>query len=94
MRLVLYQREACPYCQVVRKKLTSQELPALMVPVEKNGEDRKELLEISGQQKVLVLVDDKAIIVGSTDLLTLNLITGSKPIKTRNRLISQIRFSC
>ncbi|MCP4756098.1 MAG: DUF302 domain-containing protein [Proteobacteria bacterium] len=67
--LTLYQREACPYCQIVRKKLTMLNLPALMVPVERKGEDRKILAEISGQNAVPVLVDGGQVICGSQEIL-------------------------
>ncbi|MBU3917949.1 DUF302 domain-containing protein [bacterium] len=67
--LTLYQREGCPYCQLVRKKLTTLNLPALMVPVEEQGKDRKELRKISGQQAVPVLIDGETIVNDSIKIL-------------------------
>jgi len=67
--LTLYQREGCPYCQMVRKKLNQLGLKVLMVPVEEKGEDRQELIQVSGQQSVPVLVDQGKVVVESTAIL-------------------------
>lgn len=67
--LILYQRETCPYCQIVRKKLSVLNLPVLLIPVEKNGADRKELIELSGQRSVPVLKNGDDIINGSEKIL-------------------------
>lgn len=68
--LVLYQRETCPYCQIVRKKLSQLNQPVFLVPVEKKGADRKELLELSGQRSVPVLTHGDEVITGSQEILT------------------------
>jgi uncharacterized protein (DUF302 family)/glutaredoxin len=68
-RLTLYQREACPYCQIVRKKLTLLNQPFMSMPVPVKGEDRKELIEITGQQQVPALVDGDQILTGSDKIL-------------------------
>jgi uncharacterized protein (DUF302 family)/glutaredoxin len=67
--MTLYQREGCPYCQLVRKKLNLVNQPFLSVPVAANGADRKELIEISGQNEVPVLVKGEDVIVGSQKIL-------------------------
>lgn len=67
--LILYQREECPYCQLVRKKLTLLQLPFLSMPVEPAGVDRKELIELSGQNEVPVLVHNGDVIIGSREIL-------------------------
>jgi len=67
--LVLYQRETCPFCQIVRKKLSLLNLPVLLMPVEKTGSERKALKELSGQQQVPVLADGEEVIVGSEQIL-------------------------
>lgn len=67
--LTLYQREGCPYCQVVRKKLNQLGLRVMLVPVEADGEEREELKRVSGQQSVPVLVNQNAVIVESTAIL-------------------------
>ena len=69
-RLILYQRETCPYCQVVRKKLSLLNQPFMSIPVPGKAEDRKELREITGQQKVPALVDGDHIVTGSENILT------------------------
>lgn len=67
--LVLYQREECPYCQLVRKKLTLLGLPFMSMPVEQKGVDRKELIGLSGQNEVPVLVHGDNVITGSRKIL-------------------------
>lgn len=67
--LILYQRETCPYCQLVRKKLNLLGLRFLLVPVEQNGKDREEVRKISGQQSVPVLVDQGKVLVESNAIL-------------------------
>lgn len=67
--MTLYQREGCPYCQLVRKKLTLVNQPFLSVPVAANGADRKDVIRISGQNEVPVLVNGEDTIVGSQKIL-------------------------
>jgi uncharacterized protein (DUF302 family)/glutaredoxin len=67
--LVLYQLENCPYCQIVRKKLSQLNLPVQLVPVEAQGADRHSLFELSGQRSVPVLSDDENVVVGSDRIL-------------------------
>lgn len=67
--LILYQREGCPYCQIVRKKLDQLGLRYLAIPVEKNGEERDELRKVSGQTAVPVLVDRAKVIVESQEII-------------------------
>lgn len=67
--LVLYQRETCPFCQIVRKKLSLLNLPVLLMPVEATGSDRKALIELSGQQKVPVLANGDEVVIGSERIL-------------------------
>ncbi len=67
--IALYQREGCPYCQLVRKKLEALDLSVLIVPVEEQGKDRKELIRISGQQKVPTLVDGAVAVMETVNIL-------------------------
>lgn len=67
--MTLYQREGCPFCQLVRKKLTILQQPFLSIPVESNGADRKELIELTGQNEVPVLVDGDETVIGSGSIL-------------------------
>jgi uncharacterized protein (DUF302 family)/glutaredoxin len=68
--ITLFQREGCPYCQLVRKKLTLLEQPFLSVPVPVNGTDRKELIERTGQNEVPALINGDDTIIGSRNILT------------------------
>lgn len=67
--IILYQREGCPFCQIVRKKLGLLNLPVLLVQVEAKGKDRQELFEISGQRSVPVLKDKDQVITESADII-------------------------
>ena len=67
--LTLYQREECPFCQLVRKKLTLLGLTVTMIQVEENGTDRQQLMEVSGQKAVPVLVDGEKVITDSSQIL-------------------------
>jgi uncharacterized protein (DUF302 family)/glutaredoxin len=68
--ITLYQREECPFCQLVRKQLTLLGLNAALIQVEENGADRQQLIEVSGQKAVPVLVDDDEILTDSARILT------------------------
>jgi len=67
--MMLYQRESCPYCQIVRKKLDLLKQPVLLVPVEESGAERLALIKVSGQQQVPVLVDGSTVVNGSGQIL-------------------------
>lgn len=67
--LTLYQREDCPYSQIVRKKLDQLGLRVVLVPVEENGKSFRELIQVSGQQSVPVLVDRGKVVVESKAIL-------------------------
>ncbi|MBU2511021.1 DUF302 domain-containing protein [bacterium] len=67
--VILYQREACPYCQIVRKKLELLNLSVLLIPVEERGGDRTELIRVSGQKSVPVLVDNGKVIAESAAII-------------------------
>lgn len=67
--LVLYQRENCPFCQIVRKKLSQLNQPVQLVPVEAKGANRHALFELSGQRAVPVLADGETVITDSEKIL-------------------------
>ena len=67
--LTLYQREECPFCQLVRKKLTLLGLAVTMIQVEENGLDRHQLIELTGQKAVPALIDGEEIITDSSRIL-------------------------
>lgn len=58
----LYQFESCPYCQMVRQRMSELELTYVNVNVPRNKPDRKEVYEVSGQWTVPVLVDGDVIL--------------------------------
>jgi glutathione S-transferase len=66
--LELYQYEECPYCQVVRRKLSELGLDYLCrnAPWGRPDKDRP-LLALSGQTKVPFLIDaDEGVYLGDT----------------------------
>lgn len=65
----LYQREGCPFCQIVRKKLDLLHLPVLLIPVPPKSDERDELFDLSGQRSVPVLVDQDQVITESKSIL-------------------------
>lgn len=65
----LYQREDCPYCQMVRKKLDLLNQPVLLIPVEPDQKDRDELFHVSGQRSVPVLIDGEETLTDSQAIL-------------------------
>jgi glutaredoxin 3 len=60
--LKLYQLTGCPYCEMVQKKLAELRLPyqAIEVPAERYL--REEVLKVSGQYLVPVLVDGETVL--------------------------------
>ncbi len=67
--LTLYQVEWCPYCHRVRQKMTQLELRYVCVNVPARKERRDEVREISGQERVPVLVDGKTVVRGSAAIV-------------------------
>lgn len=67
--LTLYQVEWCPYCHRVRQLLTEHGLTYTTVNVPALREERTELVAVSGQESVPVLVDGERVLVGSDEAL-------------------------
>jgi glutathione S-transferase len=67
--ITLYQVEWCPYCHRVRQTLTELGLTytAVNVPFDRSG--RHELVEVSGQEGVPVLVDGEKVLTTSADIV-------------------------
>lgn len=65
----IYQLADCPYCQMVQRKLSYLGLSYLAIPVPKNQEDRKDVLEVSGQPSVPVIVDGDQVVNDSQKIL-------------------------
>jgi glutaredoxin 3 len=65
----LYQVEWCPYCARVRSRLTDLEITYINVNVPRSKADRKELIEVSGQNGVPTLVDGDVIIADDDEAI-------------------------
>lgn len=63
----LYQREACPYCQPVRKRLTELQVRYVLVNVPKERSERHELLALTGAHFIPAIVSDDAVIAGKLE---------------------------
>jgi len=60
--LTLYQFESCPYCQMVRQKLSDLELTYKSVCVSPDRDRRPGVIQVSGQASVPVLVDGNVVL--------------------------------
>jgi glutathione S-transferase len=58
----LYQFEACPYSQMVREKMSDLLLTYINVNVPRDRSKRQEVIEVSGQPSVPVLVDGDVVL--------------------------------
>jgi glutaredoxin/quercetin dioxygenase-like cupin family protein len=67
--MILYNREACPYCKVVREKLSALELTYLCVNVSPDKGKRSKLYEISGQRSVPTLIAGDKVITTEQGIL-------------------------
>ena len=65
----LYQYEACGYCRKVRQRLSDLLLPYESIPVPIPQHLRTEVLEVSGQHLVPVLVDGDVILTDENDIV-------------------------
>ena len=60
--IVLYQAEWCPYCARVRAKLTDLLVDYKTVNVPRPHGEREEVLKVSGQTSIPVLVDGDVVL--------------------------------
>ena len=67
--LVLYQAEWCPYCARVRAKMTELGLDYRNVNVPRRHDARREVLEVSGQTSIPVLVDGDVVLDDDDDII-------------------------
>lgn len=58
----LYQFESCPYCKMVREKLSELQITYINVNVPRDRTQRHEVLQVSGQPSVPVLVDGDTVL--------------------------------
>ncbi len=67
--IVLYQAEWCPYCARVRAKMTQLLLDYRTVNVARAHDEREEVMAVSGQTSIPVLVDGDTILIDDDDML-------------------------
>lgn len=60
--MTLYQYESCTYCKQVREKLSELEITYVNVNVPRDKSRRQEVIRVSGQPSVPVLVDGDKVI--------------------------------
>ena len=65
----LYHRWKCPWCAAARQGIENSGLEVELVEVPYPREERTELVEVSGQPRVPVLVDDGEVVVGSQPIV-------------------------
>ncbi len=65
----LYQFESCPYCHQVRQKLSELLLTYVAINVPQDRSRRQEVIAVSGQPTVPVLVDGDVVIADENDII-------------------------
>lgn len=65
MAMRLYHRWKCPWCAAARQGIENVQAPVELVEVPYPRDERTEVLALSGQTRVPVLVDGDEVIVGS-----------------------------
>jgi glutaredoxin len=61
----VYQAEWCPHSHKIRQRLTELGLPYIAMPVSTIPEERTEMIEVSGQNAIpVVVLDDGTILKG------------------------------
>lgn len=58
----LYQFESCPYCQMVRSRMSDLLLSYITINVPRDRSRRQEVMAVSGQPTVPVLVDGDVVL--------------------------------
>ena len=67
--MTLYQFEDCPYCRMVRQKLSDLELTYVSVCVSRDHGRRQKVQEVSGQPLVPVLVDGDVVLSDENEIV-------------------------
>lgn len=65
----LYQYEGCGYCSMVRQKMSELLLTYISVSVPVERSRRTEVMEVSGQPYVPVLVDGDVVLSDENDII-------------------------
>lgn len=63
----LYQRETCPYCKPIRERLTELNISYININLPKVREERKQLIDITGNPYIPSLVDGETVITGKEE---------------------------
>jgi len=58
----LYQFESCPYCKLVRELMSDLQLSYININVPRDKSQRHEVMRVSGQPTVPVLVDGDVVL--------------------------------
>jgi glutaredoxin-like YruB-family protein len=64
MEVKIYSTPTCPYCKMAKQYLSSKEVPYTDYDVSNNQAALEEMLKLSGQMGVPVIVIDGQVIVG------------------------------
>ena len=64
MDIKVFSTPTCPYCRMAKEYLSSKSTAYTDVDVSQDDTARKEMVEVSGQMGVPVIVIDKEVIVG------------------------------
>jgi len=64
MEVKVYSTPACPYCKMTKDYLSSKNIPFEDIDVSSNSQAAKEMVDISGQMGVPVVVADGEAVVG------------------------------
>lgn len=65
----LYNLPGCPYCAMVREKLAELDLSYEQIDVPADRQQRTEVMRISGQPTVPVLVDGEKVFADENDII-------------------------
>ncbi|HEX6970733.1 MAG TPA: glutaredoxin family protein [Limnochordia bacterium] len=84
-RVKLYNLPGCPYCAMVREKLAALNLEYEQVDVPMIAEERKEVIEVSGQPFVPVLVDGSKVLSDENEIIAYLEATYGKERSARSR---------
>ncbi len=63
-KVTLYTTPTCPYCKMIKNYLSSKNIPYEDFDVSQNYEKLEEMIKVSGQMGVPVVVVDGEVIIG------------------------------
>ncbi|MBO0422170.1 glutaredoxin domain-containing protein [Enterococcus plantarum] len=65
--LTLFQRETCPYCRIVRERMTQLGLDYICINLPKTRTERVVMQKITGNHFIPALIDGKNVIPGKLE---------------------------